>query len=251
MIKKKSKMNKIIMWGLIATASVSLASVGFASWVINSITPSGSNNIKVGVGEVKTKSLTATVNSTPDDLKVSFDHDDKGTNFANDDNGKEKLDFTIKTTITTAENVYISKVLSKLEYKFTIGTALSDLINKDAAEDDTKYINTPSFIGADNISTVTFNWNETANSLTSTTLNPDKTPTFTVEPGTSGVGNTFVVNATFKFEWGAAFKNSNPASTKIEGSYTKEFLEQRLKAFRNAYNDKGTFLSVVVTPVAK
>ena len=255
MIKKKSKMNKIIMWGLIATASVSLASVGFASWVINTIVPSDNKNINVSVGEVGTKSLTASVTSAEADLKVSFDHDNKGTNFTNEhpETEKEKLDFTIKTTITTAENVYISKVLSKLEYKFTIGTALSDLINKNAPEENTKYINTPSFIGANNISTVTFNWNETANSLTSTTLTPDNTPTFTVKPGTSGVGNTFVVNATFKFEWGAAFKNTNPASTITDTTLTKEVLGQRLQAFKAAYDKvkTETFLSVVVTPVVK
>ncbi|MCI6788317.1 MAG: hypothetical protein MR606_00415 [Mollicutes bacterium] len=259
MIKKRSKMNKIIMWGLIATASVSLASVGFASWVINTITPTNGDNVKVTVGEVKNKSLIAKVNTEGTDLNVAFDNDAEkdttGGNFVNDDGKKEKLSFTIKTTFETGAT-QISDVLGGVDFDFTVGTDLQKLINASDSTGATNYIKAPSFIGTDNKSTIRFTWTGTA--CSSTALVPDKSAYFStgIQTNSSGAGKTFSFTTTFTFEWGSAFLNVNPNKTTIGSSdsttaLTRSSLETRLAAFRAAYNDKGSFLSVKITPVAK
>lgn len=259
MIKKKSKMNKIIMWGLIVTASVSLASVGFASWVINTIVPSDKNNINVSVGEVKNKSLTATVNAANSNLNVSFDHDNVGTNFINDNptTEKEKLDFTINTTFSTGATK-ISDVLAGVDFEFTIGTDLQKLINSSDSTDATKYIKSPSFIGDGNKSTIRFTWTGTACSKTA--LVPDKSNYFStgIAENADGSKQAFTFTTTFKFEWGEAFLSKNPASTLLvttggdtTTALTRQTLETRLAAFRAAYKAGGSFLSVKITPVAK
>ena len=216
---------------------------------------SGSNNIKVGVGEVKTKSLTATVTSAETDLNVSFDHDGElNGNFVNGDTKVQKLSFVIKTTIQTNEG-YIAKILDKVQYKFTIGTDLEKLINASDSTGASKYIKSPSFIGTSGTSTATFNWNETANSLTDITKDPDET-TFETRSTPDGTSNKVDVTSTFTFEWGDAFLGVNPNQTTIgitdtTGALTRKTLETRLAAFRAAYKTGGEFLSVIVTPVVK
>ena len=256
MIKKRSKMNKIIMWGLIATASVSLASVGFASWVINTITPAQSDNVNVSVGDVVNHTLTASIETAETNLSVRFDHSGKGDNFTNGDNKKEKLSFTIKNTFTAPTGTYIASLLGGVEYKFTIGPDLEKLINSTASSNDTKYIKSPSFIGTDNKSTITFNWSD-ANSLSGKTLNPT-TDTFKdgIAASAYGTTNTFTFTTTFTFEWGLAFLGVNPCETNTgtadtESTLTMKTLTDRLTAFRQAYKADGTFLSIKVTPIAK
>ena len=258
MIKKRSKMNKIIMWGLIATASVSLASVGFASWVINTITPAQSDNVKVSVGDVVNHTLTASIETEGTNLSVSFDHNGNNKNFTNGNGNvnNEKLSFTIKNTFTAPTGTYIASLLGGVEYKFTIGADLEKLINSTASSNDTKYIKSPSFIGTDNKSTITFNWSD-ANSLSGKTLNPT-TDTFKdgIAASAYGTTNTFTFTTTFTFEWGLAFLGVNPCETNTgtadtESTLTMKTLTDRLTAFRQAYKEKGTFLSIKVTPIAK
>ena len=258
MIKKRSKMNKIIMWGLIATASVSLASVGFASWVINTIVPSESKNINVSVGEVGTKNLTAAVNSTAEDLKVSFDNNG-GPNYTSDDSGTEKLSFTINATYTTT-NTHIADVLGGVEFQFTVGKALTDLIG--TGDDATNYIATPNFYDdANKKSTIALTWN-TSNALDTKSYTPVGTFTTTLDSlgSVSGADQTLTFSTTFTFKWGKAFLGANPSSTKISttGSdtttaLTKATLDARLQAFKAKYETikTETFLSVVVTPVLR
>lgn len=256
MIKKRSKMNNIIMWGLIATASVSLASVGFASWVINTITPAQSDNVKVSVGDVVNRSLTASIETEGTNLSVSFDHNGNNKNFTSNDDKTEKLSFTIKNTFTAPTGTYIASLLGGVEYEFTIGADLENLINKGATDNSTKYIKSPSFIGDGNKSTIGFTW--TNNSLSNKTLTPNNSKTFSADipDNTVGTGNTLTFTTTFTFEWGEAFLGVNPCETPTgtadtSTTLTMQTLTARLNAFKTAYNASGTFLSVTVTPIAK
>lgn len=255
MIKKRSKMNNIIMWGLIATASVSLASVGFASWVINTITPSNKNNINVSVGKVGSKDLKAVVNSTTEDLTVRFDNNG-GPNYTNGDKITEKLSFTIDATFSTTTSEYIASVLDGVEFQFTVGEALTSLIG---TTDATKYIEAPSFYDKNQKSTIAFTWNP-SNSLASKTYTPENTFTTTLGDSESGVGKTLTFSTTFSFKWGKAFLGDNPSSTKISttgedtaDALTRATLDSRLQAFRTKYEGltNPTFLSVIVTPVLR
>jgi len=253
MIKKNNKRNKIIMWGLIATASISLASVGFASFVINTMTPGTVDNITVNVGNVVDNTLETTIEGASD-LIVSFDHDGKGTNFANGDKNTEDLSFGITTTFTAPTGVKIASLSKGVEFSFTIGEDLAKLINSSDTTGATNYINSPSFIGADNKSTIGFTWSD-SNYLTEKTLYPDKKDQFKddIAGSADGTSNTITFTTTFTFEWGKAFLNTNPASTTIgdtdsDSSLTKTTLISRLKAFKGAYKTGGKFLSITVTP---
>ncbi len=254
MIKKNNKRNKIIMWGLIATASISLVSVGFASFVINTMTPGTVDNITVNVGDVVDNTLTTKIDEEASDLSVSFDHDGNGTNFTNGDNKTQDLSFGIKTTFTAPTGVKIASLLKGVEFSFTIGEDLAKLINSSDTTGATNYINSPSFIGDGNKSTISFTWSD-SNYLTEKTLYPDKKDQFKVDIADSadGTSNTITFTTTFTFEWGKAFLNTNPASTKTgdtdaTDSLTKATLISRLKAFKGAYKTGGKFLSITVTP---
>ena len=49
---KKSRKSKIVLLSVLGLATVSLATVGFASWVISGETPATSDNITAEVGAV-------------------------------------------------------------------------------------------------------------------------------------------------------------------------------------------------------
>ena len=70
---KKSRKSKIVLLSVLGLATVSLATVGFASWVINEITPATSNNITAEVGSIVDNTLKATIDGSSD-LKVRFDN---------------------------------------------------------------------------------------------------------------------------------------------------------------------------------
>ena len=89
---KKSRKSKIVLFSVLGLATVSLATVGFASWVISGVTPATSDNITAEVGKIEDKTLSATITSTTEDLSVRFDNVKKGTTNAKFDNGDGKVD---------------------------------------------------------------------------------------------------------------------------------------------------------------
>ena len=58
---KKSRKSKIVLLSVLGLATVSLATVGFASWVISGVTPAEEKNITVSAGAVTDSSLIATI----------------------------------------------------------------------------------------------------------------------------------------------------------------------------------------------
>lgn len=247
MIKKRSKMNNIIMWGLIATASVSLASVGFASWVINTIVPATSGNVDINVGAVETKSIKTTLELT--DGKVSFDHDGTGKNYTNTDNKTQDLEFKIKSTFTCLDNTQqIGSILKGVKFDFAFSDDLSALFGTEEAN---KYIEAP-FVTGDTSnpksSTLGLTFNATNLNYESVSGTNDYLTTG-LATGSNGSSNTFAFTATFKFKWGAAFKSTNPASTPLDDTLTIEELTTRLNAFKTATTNKTLNLNVTVTPL--
>ena len=248
MIKKKSKMNKIIMWGLIATASVSLASVGFANWVINTMAPAQSGDITIGIGAVKTKSISTELTLT--DGTVKFDHDDKGKNFTNDDNGVEDLKFIIKSKFTCADsNQKIGSILKGVKFDFDFSTELAALFGK---TDANKYIEAP-FVAdsATNSSSLKLTFDETTYAYKSVTGEISNYLETGLTDGAPGNTSTFEFSTTFTFRWGLAFGNTNPASTDVNAALTKDELINRLNAFKTATAGKTLNLNVTVTPLDK
>ena len=223
---KKSRKSKIVLLSVLGLATVSLATVGFASWVISSVTPATSNNITANVGQIEDKTLTASIDSTSD-LGVRFDNLESGTVMGNGDKQKEDLSFRIDTTITTTGPT-LKGVLTSVKYEFTLGDFLKNAINK-------KYI--------------TF---ESAAVVTNITVSD------TSASATNGFEVVFTnvksvtVKGTFSFGWGEAFNNDNPGlldpSGKIEINSEKTNL-QVLEEFVNSFNSTSKeLLTVKVTP---
>ena len=253
MIKKKSKMNKIIMWGLIATASLSLASVGFASWVINTIVPGKVDNMDIAVGAVSDESITATAAEVPDGKKrtgLIFDNladGTEGSNIQNGDGSVEKLSFTIKTTLKIKDGNF-QDLLTSLSFTF------NDALNKAVTDD---YITMP--FATNNKQVITLKKTASGNQFEVTYLPANNVA---IEGIT---GNTYTyttdakeinISTTFTCGWGSKFNNDNPGKLTFSdtdnitaGKITKETFKSYINGLSTALTDKK--LNVTVTPNGK
>mgnify|MGYP000589162238 CR=1 FL=1 len=123
---KKSRKSKIVLFSVLGLATVSLATVGFASWVISGITPSTSEKIIVSAGEVVDKALSATISNT--ELNVAFDNlaSPGEGELANNDSRKEDLVFNFKATVNATDESYFSG----LKFTFTLNETFEGLFDK-------------------------------------------------------------------------------------------------------------------------
>ena len=265
MIKKRSKMNKIIMWGLIATASVSLASVGFASWVINTVVPAKSNDMNITVGAVSDKSITATAVEVDIGGKtgLSFDNLADGTvgsKIQNGDGKAEKLSFAIKTTLTIDKVANFQGLLTSLS--FTFNDAL------DAAVKD-KYITMPFATittepSTTNKQVITFTADTSTTNQATVTYSPNNNVnagitnggTITFPTPVEGTNTKLEITTTFTCGWGSKFNNDNPGKLTFDatddidaGKITKETFQSYIDGLRTALTGKK--LNVTVTPNGK
>ena len=238
---KKSRKSKIVLLSVLGLATVSLATVGFASWVISGVTPATEQNITVSAGTVTDTSLTAEILSSPD-LTVAFENKSSGGNFTNGDSDKEEdLGFGFSVKVTKGE----SSTLGGIKIEFKPSSAFEGLTGSTTDGDTSDdYIVMPYSSGK----VVTVNIKEAS-----------------TNQGLANGGNVTVTSSTttettyecsFKFAWGNAFLNVNPTNTPIgdtEGTLTKSTLITRLKAFKDKFPtaSKDTpLMSVVVTPFA-
>lgn len=232
MIKKKSKMNKIIMWGLIATASVSLASVGFASYVINTITPSKNNNINVQIGKVENLAVTAELKAvgagSATDLTVRFDNDNNNLNVGNGDGKTEDLEFAFEYTLSNSGDLSVAHAVKEVDIKFTnISNQINQMVNGN-------YITSPLID-----TTVAIDENGTGTTAAATTY-PNHKITYET--------NKITIISRFKFGWGSAFNGVNPSNKSVpEGKNWQTTLENFVKILGT---EAPTF-TATITPVAR
>ena len=224
---KKSRKSKIVLFSVLGLATISLATVGFASWVISGVTPATSDNITAEVGIIEDKTLSASINSSSD-LAVRFDNLASGTVMGNGDKQTEDLSFRIDTTITTTGTT-LKGVLTSVKYEFKPGPFLNTAISN-------KYL---TFESAAKVATITVTDNDASTSTSGFEVHYDSATSVTVK-------------GTFSFGWGAAFNNDNPGllnpSDKIEINSGKTNL-QVLKDFVNSFSyTSQNLLTVTVTP---
>ena len=240
---KKSRKSKIVLLSVLGLATVSLATVGFASWVINYVTPATEQNIAVSAGTVTDSSLTAEILSGAD-LTVAFENKSSGTtNFTNGDSGVEDLGFGFSVKVTKGE----SSTFGGIKIEFKPSTAFEALTGTTTAGDTADdYIVMP-YGGTTKVVTI----NEDASEI-QTLVNGG---IVTVEYSSA---TETIFKCSFKFAWGKAFLNVNPTNTLIGDSdtttaLTKSTLITRLKAFKDHFpsaTEDTPLMSVVVTPVA-
>ena len=229
---KKSRKSKIVLFSVLGLATISLATVGFASWVISGVTPATSDNITAEVGKIEDKTLSATITSTTEDLSVRFDNVAKGTTNAKFDNGDgkvEKLDFTIKTKITTT-GTKLEGLLASINYEFAPTEFLTTAITNNYITFDSSKKNC----------TITISDSSSSVNVTA--------PSGITSTGTYTSAQEITISSKFSFKWGTAFKGNNPGYLEA----TSENAE-KIKAFVNTFGstaESKALLTVTVTPVA-
>ena len=239
---KKSRKSKIVLLSVLGLATVSLATVGFASWVISGVTPATQQNIAVSAGTVTDNSLIAEILSTPKpDLTVAFENKSSEGTFSNSGDGVEDLEFGFSVKVTGKKTV-----LGGIQIQFTPSADFEKLTGTTTASDTSDdYIVMP--YSSEKVVTVNIKEalanQELANGGTVTVSSSTDTET--------------TYTCSFKFDWGKAFLNKNPTNTPTGPSdtaavLTKSTLITRLKAFKDNFptaSGDTPLMSVVVTPV--
>lgn len=237
---KKSRKSKIVLLSVLGLATVSLATVGFASWVINEVTPATKQNITVTAGTVTDNTLSAEILSGAD-LTVAFENKSEGVNFVNGETGKaEDLEFGFRVKVTGKK-----AALGGIKIQFTPSADFEKLTGSTTTETTDDYIIMPY-----SEKVVTVNIKEAA---ANQVLANEGAVTVS-----SSADTETTYTCLFKFAWGKAFLNVNPTNTPIGDSdtttaLTKSTLIDRLKDFKKNFptaTEDTPLMSVLVTPVA-
>ncbi len=247
---KNFKTKKIVLGTVMALSAVSLASVGFASWVINGVMGNDSKDISVTVGKIEDKSITAKI--TGQNLELRFDYIEtsklpaEGTYtkiYDNGDNLTEKLKVSVTYEISLAANsteTDVKKVCSGVELKFKMN---------------------PEFNAAIEGGYIAVDFGTSVDSTESDKTTYNKYYIFNVnvptDGTTNGVNTKWTVNtddtrkvsatSTFEFKWGSNFGGHNPCYRHNNDTVTEDNIKASLKTFVDTYKDslKG---QIVVTP---
>ncbi len=229
MIKNNKRKSNFVIFTVISLASISLATIGFSSWIIKETKDATTDNIKIEVGKVVDDTLSATIEEGAD-LSVRFDNIKDGA-IATSDTVYEDLNFSFTV------DVLGTGTKKGLKFEFSENATLTTLATNN-------YIDMP-------YSSATFTVSETGAS--DSLKNGSK-----VTVATSTTDSTkMIFTCSFKFAWGSVFSNMNP--TKLYEKYKNEgtandinTLLQNLKAFGKASESlvsSGAILTCTVTPV--
>lgn len=245
----KIKSNKKLISILLGVSFISLASIGFASWVIkNPTNTSDDATINVQIGEIADASLTAEI-TKGSDLANPIRFDSLSADSCADDgfitNGEkttENLDVTFTYTITG--KTALNKGDCKVSYDFS-GDA--DAL-KTAIGGTTQYIDTtcltdckftlPEAAGSMLVDKDLNIADDDLNITNNVTYN---SPEFTVA----------TIETTIAFEWGSAFAETNPCLITSANGFNAEKIKSTLEAFYNAYktvNNGNPEITLTITP---
>lgn len=243
---KNFKTKKIVLGTVVALSAVSLASVGFANWIINGIADKDVGNINVNFGNINDTSIVTECTSTADDLTVRFDNkatssvkvgdtfEDGKLIFANSEDKVEKLTFTVKFTIKTTGTSTVDNLFDKITFTFKQSEKFKECV-------DAGYIVSPfsnySSVDSDDFVTSTCEYS------TPTTPVTDTGTGFGTSSKLKDNNKTREYFAIFSFKWGTAFKGHNPCFIK-DGEKEADF-KTNLHAFRAKIADFSASLNIL------
>lgn len=238
----KIKSNKKLISILLGVSFISLASIGFASWVIKNPTNTGDEaTISAQIGEIVDASLTAEIIDGSDLANpIRFDSLSAeyctGEFITNGEETTENLDVTFTYTITG------KTALNTGEYKVSYAFSGDADALKTAIGGTTQYIDTTCLTDCE------FTLPEVAGAM-STTNNSNITNSVLY----NGDFTVATIESTINFYWGSAFANKNPCtivSTDGDG-FTAEKIKSTLEAFETAYktvNSGKPEITLTITP---
>lgn len=236
---KNFKTKKIVLGTVMALSAVSLASVGFANWIINGIAGIDSGNITVTMGQVTDTSVSTTMNEGSD-FSVAFDNyknlpEGATSIFANNDNKIEDLEFQLKFRVATTGEAHISTLVDQVSFKFTQSKGFADSITAN-------YIVSP--FGSAKLTGEKCESSITIDLKTNSASNP-------IISATESIDFKYIdVTATFKFGWGSEFNGHNPGYTLKSDTIKADKMKENLHAFKELIGENFN-ASVEITPSKK
>lgn len=222
----KIKSNKKLISILLGVSFISLASIGFASWVINNPTTTGDDaTISAQIGEIVDASLSAEI-TEDSDLANPIRFDSLNADSCADEgfitNGEETTEnLDVEFTYTITGKIALNTGKYKVSYDFS-GDA--DAL-KTAIGGTTQYIDTTCLTDCEfTLPTAAGSMSSTDNSNITNVVSYN--PEFTVA----------TIKSTIAFKWGSAFANKNPCLiTSADAGFTAEKIKNTLEAFDTAY----------------
>ncbi len=223
----KRNKSRTFIYTLCGLTILSLGTVGFSSWIINS-TQGDSENFNISFGEISDNTIQAFITSS--DTTIRFDALESSycTNeITNGDGQLEDLNYSVTFTLTSAST---SLVNMKLNFEYDDNAALfTSTLGRNPQYINCSVLNDFSYTmpsGNQNEATVSEN--------SGVKLNVDYTNEALTEA-------TVTVN--FSFSWGNAFGNVNPCTSKVEN------VIEVLNNFKTAYQKiTNNVINLTITP---
>lgn len=257
---KNFKTKKIVLGTVMALSAVSLASVGFANWIINAITGVDSKNITADVGKLVDTSVTASIVEDTD-LTLRFDNASQAELnasgntiiFQNGDGDKniQKLSCSLQYKIALSANATTDSVITvapkmKIDFKLSAdflaaitGNYIAGPFTEQAvANNDKDNTDFP------NMYSTTYSFHDN----------------YRIEDTTNGVKTKFseysktskevTATSTFVFKWGSLFGGHNPGYIKASepSGVNADTIKTNLKNFTDNYKN-SLKAKVTVTPL--
>ena len=204
MINKKR--NKIVMYSLISLSAISLAGIGFSTWIIDG-SVNANRNVTVNVSNMEDRTTLIEVQQDSD-LKVSFDYD------VDMDEKLRNPNIVFDKDKTEDEDLVFEII-----YKITSQSALNDGKHKISLTFDENTLNaynsvntTNNYINDDCLINFSFVLPKSGTAITTDPTNLNNKISNVLEYSDSY--KTATITSTFNFTWGEYFGGVNPCAYK-------------------------------------
>lgn len=235
----KIKKGKALGFAMVGLAAVAVTSIGFSTWIVQSLTPTEEQSVSLAVADTVDMSISLAVTGTPD-LSVTFDAA-TGDTAGDITASSTQVDMTFGFTFTiTVNSGTVPSIVGSIVPTFTALSGLTSSISSN-------YVVAPLTSGtALNLTLAAGTYYD--GSTTSKTNYKEK---YVVTATSTTV---YTVDATFQFLWGTFFGGVNPSlcDSAFSPAYNNHALSDILTALGNLktnLNDK-TIAALVLTPVA-
>lgn len=240
----KKKTNKIVMYSLIGLATVSLAAVGFSSWIIDGSVDSSNNNVTVNVSNAQDRTTLIELGTC--DTNLSFDYKKSSTNpnpniiFDEKETKDEDLEFSLVYTIKSNSSLKYGKHRISISFDKATKTTYSTLNA------------TNKYIDYSCLTDFSFILGEAGNNIQTETTGL-KNITNKLEYNDATGFTSATVTSTFTFAWGEYFNGKNPCEygngvgEKDESDYKEKLTKFSEDVQNKTFNINVTIASSYVT----